>query len=312
MISEAVKAGRSITIAAVQTGSIAFDLDASLEKLETLTRRAAGDGANLVVFPEAFLSGYPRGLTFGTTVGSRTPEGRDWFARCWESSVDVPGPVTAALVELATETAATLVVGVVERSGGTLYCTALTVEPTQGLVAKHRKLMPTAAERVIWGQGDGTTMPVADTPVGRIGTAICWESYMPLYRTWLYSQGTEIYVAPTADARDEWIASMRHVALEGRCIVVSCNQYTTEDDYPADYPPRSDDATVFTTRGGSCIIGPLGRIIAGPSYGQEDIVTATVDLRAITEAKLDFDPVGHYSRPDVFTLRTNPPQQPDH
>ncbi len=311
MISAAVKAGRSVNVAAVQAASVAFELDASLEKLQTLTRQAAGDGADLIVFPEAFLSGYPRGLTFGATVGSRTPEGRDWFARCWESSVDVPGPVTATLGELATETSATLVVGVIERSGGTLYCTALTVEPTQGLVVKHRKLMPTAAERIMWGQGDGTTMPITETPVGRIGTAICWESYMPLYRTWLYSRGTEIYVAPTADARDEWIATMRHVALEGRCFVVSCNQYTSEEDYPADYPARDDPATPFTTRGGSCIIGPLGEVLAGPSYGQEAIVTATVDLRAITEARLDFDPVGHYSRPDVFTLQTNPPRQPE-
>ena len=311
MISAAVKKGRSVKIAAVQAASVAFDLDASLKKLCTLTRQAAGDGADLVVFPEAFLSGYPRGLTFGATVGSRTSEGRDWFARCWESSVDVPGTVTETLVELAAETSATLVVGVIERSGGTLYCTALTVEPTAGLVAKHRKLMPTAAERIMWGQGDGSTMPVIETPVGRIGTAICWESYMPLYRTWLYSRGTEIYVAPTADARDEWIATMRHVALEGRCVVVSCNQYTTEGDYPADYPARNDPAADFTTRGGSCIVGPLGQMLAGPAYGEEGIVTATVDLRAITESRLDFDPVGHYSRPDVFTLQTNPPRQPE-
>lgn len=311
MISAAVKAGRSVNIAAVQAASVAFDLDASLEKLHRLTRQAASDGADLIVFPEAFLSGYPRGLTFGATVGSRTPEGRDWFARCWESSIDLPGPVAESLVELAIETSATLVVGIIERSGGTLYCTALTVEPTQGLVAKHRKLMPTAAERIMWGQGDGTTMPVIETPVGRIGTAICWESYMPLYRTWLYSQGAEIYVAPTADAREEWIATMRHVALEGRCFVVSCNQYTSEEDYPADYPARDDPTAEFTTRGGSCIIGPLGRLLAGPIYGREDIVTATVDLRAITEARLDFDPVGHYSRPDVFTLRTEPPRQPE-
>jgi len=310
MISEAVKTGRPVNIAAVQAASVAFDLDASLEKLHARTRQAAGDGADLIVFPEAFLSGYPRGLTFGATVGSRTTEGRDWFARCWESSVDLPGPVAESLVELAAETSATLVVGVIERSGGTLYCTALTVDPVHSRIAKHRKLMPTAAERIMWGQGDGTTMPVIETPVGRIGAAICWESYMPLYRTWLYSQGTEIYAAPTADARDEWIATMRHVALEGRCFVVSCNQYTTADDYPADYPARNDPAAEFTTRGGSCIIGPLGEVLAGPSYGQEGIVTATVDLRAISEARLDFDPVGHYSRPDVFTLQTNPAQQP--
>jgi nitrilase len=309
MISEAVKTGRSVKIAAVQAASVAFDLDASLDKLRTLARQAGG--ADLIVFPEAFLSGYPRGLIFGATVGSRTPQGRDWFARCWESSIDIPGPVVESLVELAAETSATLVVGAIERSGGTLYCTALTVEPGQGLVAKHRKLMPTAAERIMWGQGDGTTMPVIETPVGRIGTAICWESYMPLYRTWLYSQGTEIYVAPTADARDEWIATVRHIALEGRCFVVSCNQYTTEDDYPVDYPARDDPAVTFTTRGGSCIIGPLGNVLAGPSYGREDIVTATVELRAITESRLDFDPVGHYSRPDVFTLQTNPARQPD-
>ncbi len=305
MISEALKNGNTVTVAAVQAASVVFDLDASLAKLADLTHDAAAGGAELIVFPEAFLSGYPRGLTFGSAIGSRTEEGREWYARYWESSVDIPGPAVDRLVELSASTAATLVVGVIERDGGTLYCTALTVDPERGLVSRHRKLMPTATERTVWGQGDGSTMSVVETPVGRVGAAICWENYVPLYRAWLYGENVEIYVAPTADARDSWVSTMQHIAMEGRCFVVSCNQFTSPEDYPADYPVPGgdgDDETPFTTRGGTCIVGPLGDLIAGPEYDGEAIVSATVDLRAITRAKLDFDPVGHYSRPDVFSL----------
>lgn len=294
-----------MTVAAVQTASVAFDLDASMARLRERTKEAADLGADLVVFPEAFLSAYPRGMSFGAVVGSRTDEGREWFARYWESSVDLPGPVTEELAAVAAEFDVTMVVGVIERDGGTLYCTSVTVDPAYGYVTKHRKLMPTASERVVWGQGDGSTMEVIETPVGRVGTAICWESYMPLYRTWLYEQGVEIYVAPTADSRDNWIASMTHIALEGRCFVVSCNQFTTEADFPTDYPAREDGPEVFTTRGGSCIIDPLGNVLAGPLYGEEGIVAATLDLRNITAAKMDFDPTGHYARTDVFRLETD-------
>lgn len=310
MISEALKSGRSVNVAAVQAASVVFDLDASLAKLADLTQDAAGRGAELIVFPEAFLSGYPRGLTFGSAIGSRTAEGREWYARYWESSVDIPGPAIDRLVDLASSAAATLVVGVIERDGGTLYCTAVTIDPERGVVSRHRKLMPTATERTVWGQGDGSTMSVVETPVGRVGAAICWENYVPLYRAWLYGENVEIYVAPTADARDSWLATMQHIAMEGRCFVVSCNQFTSPEDYPSDYPVAAadgDDEVPFTTRGGSCIVGPLGEVIAGPDYEGESILTATLDLRAITRAKLDFDPVGHYSRPDVFSLVTNGP-----
>ncbi len=196
-----------------------------------------------------------------------------------------------------------LVIGVMERSGGTLYCTVLFFAPDGRCLGKHRKLMPTAAERLIWGSGDGSTLPVLETPVGRVGAVICWENYMPLLRTAMYAKGIEIYCAPTADGRDTWLPTVRHIAQEGRCFVLSCNQFARRRDYPVDYPTAfGDDPETVLSRGGSCIIGPLGQILAGPDYDGEAILTADLDLAEIARARLDFDAVGHYARPDVFQL----------
>jgi nitrilase len=252
------------------------------------------------VFPEAFLPGYPRGITFGTVVGDRTPEGRDHFRRYWEASVEVPGPAVDRLAEIAAEDSLHMVMGVVERDGGTLYCTLLFFSP-DGYLGKHRKLMPTAAERIVCGFGDGSTMPVFDTQLGRIGVLICWENYMPLFRMAMYAKGVEIYCAPTADGRETWLSTMRHVALEGRCYVLYCNQCTTRSDFPPDIPntlaAQSDDVV---STGGSCIVGPLGEVLVGPARGGEDILFADLDLDEIARGKFDFDVVGHYARPDVF------------
>ena len=182
-----------IRAAAVQASSVVFDRDATLQKARGLAREAAGLGAQLVLFPEAFLSAYPKGLDFGARVGLRLPEGREDFRRYWESSVEVPGPVTAALAETARENAVYLVMGVIERDGGTLYCTVLFFSPQGQLMGKHRKLMPTAMERLVWGFGDGSTLPVFETELGRLGAVICWENYMPLLRTHMYSKGIQIY-----------------------------------------------------------------------------------------------------------------------
>ena len=287
--------------AVVQAAPVAFDVEATLEKAERLTAEAAAGGARLVVFPEAFVSCYPRGITFGAAVGSRTDEGRAWFRRYWESSVDIPGPVVDRLGTIAREHDVHLVIGVIERDGGTLYCTAVFLSPAGEYLGKHRKLMPTAAERLVWGFGDGSTMPVLDTPLGRLGAVICWENYMPLLRTSMYSKGIQIWCAPTADARDTWVASMRHIACEGRCFVLSANQFATRGDYPADYPLDAEPDEVLC-RGGSVIVSPLGDILAGPETGGEGILHAELDLARIAEAKYDFDVVGHYARPDVFTL----------
>jgi nitrilase len=302
----------SVSAAVVQAAPVAFDVEGTLAKVERLAAEAAEGGAELVVFPEAFVSCYPRGMTFGATIGARTAEGRAWFRRYWESSVDVPGPLVERLGAIAREHRAHLVIGVIERDGGTLYCTALFLGPDGALLGTHRKLMPTAAERLVWGQGDGSTLPVLDTPAGRLGAVICWENYMPLLRMAMYAKGVQIWCAPTADARDTWIATMQHIACEGRCFVLSANQFATRGDYPADYPLDDDagDPAAVLCRGGSVIVSPLGEILAGPAFGAEAILRADLDLDRIAEAKYDFDVVGHYARPDVFTLSVDERPRP--
>lgn len=300
----------SFKAAVVQAAAVGFDLDRGLDKVDRLAREASDGGAALAVFPEAFLPGYPRGITFGTVVGERTPEGRDHFRRYLEAAVDVPGPPVDRLAGIAAESLLHLVIGVVERDGGTLYCTALFFSP-EGYLGKHRKLMPTAAERIVWGFGDGSTMPVFDTPLGRIGAVICWENYMPLLRMAMYAKDVQIYCAPTADGRETWLSTMRHVALEGRCFVLSCNQFTRRRDYPSDIPNTLAEAPddILST-GGSCIIGPLGDVLAGPARAREEILFADIDLEEIRRAKFDFDVVGHYARPDVFRLIVDEERKP--
>lgn len=300
-----------VRAAVIQDRPVVFSRDATLERVSTLLRRAAGQGAQLVVMPEAFVSAYPAGLDFGARVGSRTSKGREDFRRYYESAVSVPSASCDALGTAAREAGVYLVIGVVEREGGTLYCTVLFFSPDGELMGKHRKLMPTAAERLVWGYGDGSTMPVFDTPLGRIGSVICWENYMPMLRMYMYSQGIQIYCAPTADQRDTWLASMRHIALEGRCFVLSACQHLTRADCPADYDAiqGADPATVLM-RGGSCIIGPLGQILQGPNVEGPCILVAELDLDEIPRGKYDFDVVGHYSRPDVFRLHVNTSAQP--
>ncbi|QDV38586.1 nitrilase-related carbon-nitrogen hydrolase [Tautonia plasticadhaerens] len=292
-----------IRAAVVQAAPPAFDRDGAIDLLRSLAIEASANGASLVVFPEAFVPAYPRGLDFGARVGWRTPEGRDWYRRYWEASVDVPGPACSAIGGAAKAASVHLAVGVVERDGGTLYCAVLFFGPGGELLGKHRKLMPTAAERLVWGFGDGSTLPVIDTPLGRIGAAICWENYMPLLRMHLYAQGIQLYIAPTADARESWTATMRHIALEGRCFVLSCNQFARRSDYPDDYPIEGDLAPdAVLCGGGSCIVDPLGRVLAGPDFDGPCILAADLDLSLIPRAKYDFDAVGHYARPDVFRL----------
>ena len=292
--------------AVVQAAPIPFNREGTLEKVRSLTAQAAHQRAQLVVFPEAFVSGYPKGLDFGARVGLRTPEGREDFRRYFESAVDVPGPSIEFLRNVARENAVYLVIGVIEREGGTLYCTVLFLSPDGSFLGKHRKLMPTAMERLIWGFGDGSTMPVFDTPIGRLGAVICWENYMPLLRTAMYAKGIQLYCAPTADDRDTWVPSMQHVALEGRCFVLSCNQFTTRADFPADYRAvHGDDPRTVISRGGSCIVSPLGKLLAGPNFEGEAILSAELDMSDITRGKYDFDVTGHYARPDVFQLLVN-------
>ena len=297
--------------AVVQDSPVVFDREATLKKVRYLVKQAADRGAALVVMPEAFVSGYPTGLDFGARVGLRQPKGREDFRRYYESGVDVPGPACEALGKVAKEGRVFLVIGVIERDGGTLYCTVLFFSPDGSMMGKHRKLMPTAMERLIWGFGDGSTMPVFDTPLGRLGSVICWENYMPMLRMHMYSQGIQLYCAPTADHRDTWLPSMRHVALEGRCFVLSCCQYLTRAECPEDYAAiQGNDPSTVLMRGGSCIVGPLGQILAGPQFEGPCILTADLDLDEIPRSKYDFDVVGHYARPDVFRLYVNTESTP--
>lgn len=292
--------------ACVQAAPVAFDLQATLEKTRDLAADAARQGAKLVLFPEAFVSAYPRGASFGATIGARTAEGRELFRRYHASSIDVPGPAVDVLAGIAKQNRIFLVIGVIERDGGTLYCTVLTFAPDGRFLGKHRKLMPTGSERLVWGFGDGSTLPVYETEIGRLGSVVCWENYMPMMRAAMYAQRIQIYCAPTADGRSTWLPSMQHVALEGRCFVLSSNQFCRRSDYPSDYPsdlPQEPDAIV--SRGGSCIVDPLGNVLAGPLWDQEGIITAEIDVAQVARALYDFDPVGHYSRPDVFSLNVD-------
>ena len=306
MTQAAVGQAGKVRAAVVQAAPALFDTPRTLQKLTDLTADAARRGAGLVVFPEAFVGGYPKGHDFGASVGVRTPEGRDEFRRLYEAAVEVPGPAAEAIGSVARDHAVHLVVGVVERDGATLYCSALVFGPDGTLLGKHRKLMPTAAERVIWGSGDGSTLPVVTTRLGRVGAVICWENYMPLLRTAMYAKGVELYCALTVDDRETWVPTVRHIALEGRCFVLSACQFVRRADLPAGYPtgrlPAPQDEVI---RGGSCVVGPLGELLAGPAYGEECVLTADLDRAELARAKLDFDVVGHYARPDVFRLEVN-------
>ncbi|GGW93620.1 nitrilase-related carbon-nitrogen hydrolase [Streptomyces chartreusis] len=296
----------TVTAAVVQAAAPLFDTKAALNRAEELLREAVTDrGADVVVLPEAFLGGYPKGLDFDISVGRRTPAGRELFRRYHDAAIDVPGPEIDILAALTRELGCHAVVGAVERQGGTLYCVALLFGP-DGYLGLHRKLMPTAAERYLWGQGDGSTLPVVDTGAARLGAAICWENYMPLFRTAMYAKGVDLWCAPTVDDRDAWQATMRHIALEGRCFVLSANQYLRRDALPADlHPVQGDEPDTVLIGGGSVIVSPLGEVLAGPLRDGEGILAAELDLDDLTRARFDFDPTGHYARPDVFTLHVD-------
>lgn len=293
----------TLPIALAQSGSFLFDTPATLEKLLGELREAAAGGAKLVVFPEAYLGGYPKGHDFGARVGSRSPEGRAWFARYHASAVAREGPELAAVAAAVREAGLYCVLGLIERAGGTLYCVAATFGPEGDILAWRRKLMPTAMERLIWGVGGQADLGAADTPWGRLSAAICWENYMPLLRQHWYEQQVALYCAPTVDDREAWLPSMRMIALEGRCFVLSACQYLERRQAPADFVPVQGDAPdTVLIGGGSCVVGPLGEVVLAPVFGREALLFAELDLGAIPRGKFDLDVAGHYARPDLFTL----------
>ena len=291
-------------VAAVQAAYVLMDQQATLAKAVDLIRQAAAVGARIIVLPEAFIPGTPIWID---TVPIWDGDD-DWYALLVEQAVIVPGPVTEALGELAHELGVYVVVGVDERDphGGTIYNTTLYLGP-DGLLRKHRKLMPTGSERTVWGMGDGSTLPVVDTPFGRLSGLTCWENYMPLARFHLYAQGVDIWTAPTLAPGDAWVATMRHIAREGRCYVIGVNPCVHADQIPADFPHRDrlwnrSEKGEWVEPGNSVLVDPAGNILAGPARHQETILTAEVDLHAVRAARRFFDPTGHYHRPDVFQL----------
>lgn len=297
---------RNLRVGVAQTASVAFDQARTLEKLRDVVADAAKQQVELLLFPEGFVPGYPRGFNFAAAVGYRTDDARDGFAIYREQAIDIPGPAIDYISRVAEEFRMFLAVGVIERELGTLYCVVVFFDRDGRYLGKHRKVMPTAAERLFWGFGDGSTLPVFKTDMGNIGAVICWENYMPLLRAAMYGQGIEIYLAPTADTRDSWLPSMQHIATEGRCFVLTCNQFSRRRDFPEIYPNAlGEDPELVISRGGSCIIDPTGKIIVGPNYTEEATLIADIDLNDIGRSRFDFDPVGHYSRSDIFQLQVD-------
>jgi nitrilase len=295
-----------VRVAVVQAAAVPFDTEACVDKAVRLIGEAADTGAKVILFPEAFIPGYPKGLNYGLVVGARDSAGREEFRITLDAAIDVPGPQTQRLGEAAAVHGCYVVMGVIEREGGTCYCTVLFFGPDGRLLGKHRKLMPTALERMIWGFGDGSTLTVVDSPYGRIGSVICWENYMPMLRMAMYSKNVTIYCAPTADDRDTWLSSMQHIALEGRCFVMTACQFIRKKDFPDTVRVSlGDSPDSVLMRGGSAVISPLGKVLAGPCFDSETILTTVLDLNDIGRGKFDFDVVGHYSRPDVFRLIVN-------
>ena len=297
----------SVKVAIVQDSPALLDLDATLDKVAELSASAAADGAQLVLFPEAFVGGYPRGLSFGCVVGDRNEDGRNLWLKYSQSCPAVDGPEYSQLASVAAANKIWLAIGVVEREiSGSLYCSILYFSPAEKLAGRHRKLKPTASERLIWSDADAKdSFAVVDTEFAKVGGLVCWENYMPRARMAMYSQGVEIYLAPTADQRDRWQNSMIHIALEGRCFVLSANQFVTKTSYPVELQQHQDLAETpeVLCRGGSMIVGPMGNVIAEPLFDESGVIVAELDLDEIQKAKMDFDVIGHYARSDVFDFR---------
>jgi nitrilase len=304
----------AVTVAAVQAAYILMHQRACLDKAVTLLHQAADHGAKIVVFPEVYIPGTP------IWIDSRPiwDGDEDWYAMLVDQAVVVPGPVTEALGAAARAVGRYVVIGVQEREphGTTIYNTTLYFGSDGALLGKHRKLMPTGSERTVWGMGDGSTLPVIDTPYGRLSGLTCWENFMPLARYYLYSQGVDIWAAPTLAASDGWITTMRHIALESRCYVIGVNPCLHVDQIPVDFPYRDrlwandHDNDGWIEPGNSVIIHPTGKILAGPARHEETILYADVELSAVRAARRFFDPVGHYSRPDIFQLRVDTRARP--
>lgn len=304
-------------IAIIQEAPVLLNRQKTIEKAIGFVEQAAGAGAKLVVFPEAYISGYPAWIW-------RLRPGGDWgvseqlHARLLSSAVNIDADELSALCNAAKDNKVTIVCGLNERDGklsrATLYNTVVIIGEQGEILNRHRKLMPTNPERMVWGFGDGSGLNVVDTPVGKIGTLLCWENYMPLARYALYAQGIELYIAPTYDSGDGWIGTMQHIAREARCWVISCGVCLTKSDLPADFPEKQalyPEVAEWINPGDSVVIAPGGEIISGPMRREKGILYAEIELNRVATSKRALDIVGHYARPDLFTLHVNKqPQSP--
>jgi nitrilase len=301
---------RAVTVACAQVEPVVLDREATLDKLETVAAEAARNGAELVVLPETFVPVYPSSLWARAFAGWQNPAAKETFARLAAQSVAVGSPAERRLGATAKALGIWLVTGVNEvdpERPGTIYNALLYHSPDGELVLHHRKLVPTNHERLIWGQGDGRGLGAAATEFGRLGGLICWENYMPLARTALYEAGVEIYIASTADDGDDWQATLVHIARESRAYVVAPSHFQRAAAYPDDFPLRAEiDGAGIIGRGGSAILAPDGSYVAGPLYDEEGILYAELDPARLLAERQRFDPVGHYSRPDVLRLAVNP------
>jgi nitrilase len=290
-----------VTVAAVQATPVFLDREATADKACALVEEAAANGAQLVVFPESFIPAYPDWVW-------RTPAWSDgeFVKRFYANAVSVPGPTVQRIADVAGDTSTYVALGVTEIDGGTLYNTLLYLGPDARLLQRHRKLMPTGGERTVWGTGDGSELGVVHTPFGVVGGLLCWENYMPLARAAIYAQHCDIYLAPTWDNSETWVATLQHIAKEGGQFVIGVAPLLRGSDVPDELRGSiyglDDD---WMSRGHTTIVAPGGEILAGPVVEREEILYADLDIAAVHEERRMFDPVGHYARPDVFTLHVD-------
>ena len=293
-------------LAVVQAAPVMFDKTACIGKALKLINECTANGAELIVFPELFIPGYPYGMTFGFRVGSRNADGRkDWKAY-YDNSILANGPEMQQLIEKAKEQGIYLSIGYSERDAvtGTLYNSNMMIAP-DGTAMNHRKLKPTGSERVVWGDADRDYFPVMETPWGPMGNLICWESYMPLARVALYQKGISLYISPNTNDNPEWQDTIRHIAIEGHCYFINCDMFFTRADYPKTASAGEEIAKLpeIACRGGSCVVDPFGHVVSDTIWDQEGIIYAELDMQKVPASKMEHDVCGHYARPDVLKLQ---------
>jgi nitrilase len=294
---------KKVKVGVVQATPALFDIEKTVSLVCQWIEKGASDGCELLLFPESFIPCYPRGLTFDAVIGKRTEKSREVWLDFWANSIDTASPYLKVISAAVKKADMLVALGVTEREsiGGSLYCSLLYFGKDGTLLGRHRKLKPTGLERYIWAESDGTTLTTVEAGIGKIGGLICWENYMPLARMALYNKGVDIYLAPTADSRPPWQSTLQHIALEGRCFVLASNQFVRKVDYPDRYQHDLKDEPDILCGGGSAILSPMGEVLAGPLWNAEGLLTAELDFALLAKSKLDFDCVGHYARPDVFT-----------